>query len=300
MDKAKALATAKVMIAVAWADGTLTPDEINRVTKVLHDHFDRESLLDEDWRLLDAYFAGRVGPGERARLIHLALHAVVRNQADADWLWSHVSAVADAGGDDEGAAALTEIRQALERHQPTGFLGRLFGAAPKHAGFDREPLLGLLTVHEAHFIAHCEYAAEGLQPEGDRDSFGRRAAIAACLVGAALADRAISDVESATCVRLLAEHWDCPEDSGQRLIVALARRGLRLDRFASARFLRTELNQEQRQALLVDGFAVANAEDGTDRDEIERLRQLSTDLGLDHEAYIEAKLTVPKAYRQGL
>jgi hypothetical protein len=58
---------AKVIIAVAWADGEMTFEEVNCLKDLL---FHLHGLDARDWASLDIYIESPVGPDERERLLH--------------------------------------------------------------------------------------------------------------------------------------------------------------------------------------------------------------------------------------
>ena len=71
-------ALAKVMIAAAWADGSISNDEMNSLKDLL---FQLPDMTASDWAELEIYIDSPVGEAERTRLV-VELQDALQTPAD--------------------------------------------------------------------------------------------------------------------------------------------------------------------------------------------------------------------------
>ncbi len=129
---------------------------------------------------------------------------------------------------------------------------------------------------------------EKLDPERARHV----AAFAYILGRVAHADLDISEEESRSMERLVADHGGLPEDQAL-LVVEIAKSQNRLfggtENFLVTREFRDIADDQQKLALLECLFAVAAADDSISTAEEEQVRQVANELGLAHRDYIEVR-----------
>jgi hypothetical protein len=141
-NKPLAKALAKVIIAAAWADNHLAPDEINSLKHMLAElgqgtgRGDLE-LTANDWAELDIYLYSPVEEAERARLVQ-DLAMTLRGPADRKLALEALEHMlhADRVVTEEERQVAEEIRQALSRVDPGIFasIGRLVRGGAGHCG----------------------------------------------------------------------------------------------------------------------------------------------------------------------
>ncbi len=82
------MALAKVMIAAAWADGSVSHEELNSLKDLL---FQLPEMTASDWAELDIYIESPVGDAERARLV-ADLQSSLKTSQDKDLALTMVDA----------------------------------------------------------------------------------------------------------------------------------------------------------------------------------------------------------------
>jgi uncharacterized tellurite resistance protein B-like protein len=121
------------------------------------------------------------------------------------------------------------------------------------------------------------------------------AAFAMVLARAARADLEISEVEAQSMVEIIAEEGDLPTEQAALVSELAAHRIVRLgateDYLATREFKRLA-SPEERRRMLDCLFAVCAADDSVSLIEEEQVRQVATELGLEHADYIAARKKV--------
>ena len=293
MNKARALAVAKVMAAIAWADEQLQAHEMNHIKGLVHEHFSREQFTGRDWCQIDCYFLAPVGQRERQRLTaELIRH--LPTQSSINQAWEHLQQMAQEA-DEANNQALEEVHQAIT--QGRGWWWPSWLPRKPVAGPNRELLMDDYFNHELAFACVCSLWAQELPVPEDLGPLRRGAAVCGMLLRVASSDQHFSEQEAALVATLLEGDYGITDTHAQIMIEAAQRRGARIDLQKCTRHLRQACTRDQRYTLLTHCFAVANADHHTSAEEIAAIRSLSRDLGLDHEDFIAAKLTVPKEQR---
>lgn len=293
MNKQRALAMAKVMAAIAWADQQLDNDEINVIKDLVHAHFSREQFTSADWVELDCYFIAPVGSAERQRLIwDLLRHLLWQSQVNK--AWQHLSQLATHAGEAENEA-LIEVHTAIEHHRPWWFWQRWL-TRPPHPELQREGYLRDYHDHELAFAAMCTLWVQG-ETKPDLEALRRGGALTGIFMWVARSDGYLATAEEQTIHHLLQHKWSIPDYLIPPLLESGQRRGGRLDLYKCARHLRQHCAHGQRCVLLEQCFALANSHANTSAEEIASIRKLATDLGLEHQDFINAKLTIDQADR---
>ncbi|TVR14419.1 MAG: TerB family tellurite resistance protein [Planctomycetota bacterium] len=293
MNKARALALAKVMAAIAWADEQLQAHEMNHIKGLVHEHFSREQFTGKDWCQIDCYFLAPVGSQERQRLTaELIRH--LPTQRSINQAWEHLQQMADEAGEAHNQA-LHEVHEAIAQGRSWWWPSWFPRASVP--GPNREHLMDDYFNHELAFACVCTLWAKDLPVPEDVTPLRRGGAVCGVLLRVASSDQQFREAESTAVHTILAEAYQLESTHAQIIIEAAQRRGARIDLQKCTRHLRQACNRSQRQTLLSQCFAVANADDHTSAEEIAAIRSLTLDLGLDHEDFIAAKLTIPKQQR---
>ena len=119
------------------------------------------------------------------------------------------------------------------------------------------------------------------------------AALAYILSRVANADRVISHEETAAMEKIVRERGHLPPEQAV-LVVEIAKGQNRLfggtENFLVTRELREMIDEEQRHEILDCLFAVSAADDSISGVEEAQIRQIASELGIDHKQYVTARL----------
>lgn len=119
------------------------------------------------------------------------------------------------------------------------------------------------------------------------------AAFAYVLSRVAGADMHISEAETEKIVDIVKTHGHLPEEQAV-LVAEIAKSQHRLlggtENFLVTRELRKIASDEQRREILGCLFAVSAAEAGISPEEEAQMRQIASELGFDHQQYVQARL----------
>jgi uncharacterized tellurite resistance protein B-like protein len=123
----------------------------------------------------------------------------------------------------------------------------------------------------------------------------RLAAFSGMLARVARADLEVTPDEAAVMVERVAAFGDLDETDAALAVdaaVELSRRRGASSDYLATRELRQLVDEDQREGLLRCLFAVSAADDAVSLAEEEEIRQIATELGIEHEAYIRARAEV--------
>ena len=297
----------KLMISVAWVDGKLQNEELNALKELL---FLLPDISGEDWMQLEMYMASPIGEEERHQLLERVLVGV-RSSADKNLVIDTLQKLVAADGviDHEESAALTAIRQDLEE-QSTGLLAHLSGSirkALKNRGSHyrgqsaREDHLEDFIKNTIYFQLVLEMKSRNLTWQLPESQIRKICLAAGLMAYIAWVDNEVCSREQESMARGLRECWGLSEEEA-RVVTEISRtrimKGLDLVRLTTGFCEYTTL--DERKAFLRCLFSIANAANKTSYGEIEEIRNISKALGLPHQEFIDAKLTIPREDRGGL
>lgn len=300
------LALGKVLIAAAWADHDLAPEEVNSLKDLL---FHLRGLTAAQWAELDIYLHAPVGPHEREQLL-AELQRQIRTEDERELALHALQEMVEADGSipDEEAAALDQIRAAIESAD-TGLFG-IVGGLLKRAVDRRTKTASSFPDRESQlddFIHNRVYYSVRRRLDlGDapisRD-IGEERLRTLCLAGGLMAriaevDRQVKDEELAAMVRALRRTWDLDESAAAFVVdVAVAEASAELDNYRLSRTFFEQTSRQQRLQFVKALFQVAAADGQASHEEIETIRRIARTLKLTHRQFIDAKLTLPKEQR---
>lgn len=306
-DKQFVLDLAKLVIAVAWADGELTNEEINALKDLL---FVIPDLTGEEWHELELYMDSPVGPEERDRLLKAVLDGI-RTTEDrrlvVDQLTKLVEADGEVGADE--ARVLAQVKEDVEGTS-TGFLAHLKqaiqGAVRKRrtcsaAGPNREERLDDFIRNRVYFHLTTE-----LEKKGQRLNLAEAQVRKLCLAAGLMARLAWTDAvhqeqEKEAISRALVHEWRLSQDEARLLMeISLTNAVKGLDGIRLTRNFYERTDHDERRAFVRTLFNLANAAQKTSYEEINIIHGIAKGLKLTHQEFIEAKLTIPREDRGGL
>lgn len=290
-------ALAKMLLAIAWADGELHPEEETTIKEVMGL---LPSLSAQEWAMIELYFVAPVQAEERAELLQQVI-AYIRSAADQRIALDAIDAMLNADGlvqpGEEAVAHQFRATIAGLDVTPLGAMGRALGSFARsklrrEQGFEMwrtNPVLYALRTHGDDRVAGDVRAAEVAALAA-----GIMAQVAR--VGAAPLDRVRPVLAQA-----LQTDWQLPPTLAARMAdsaLALTRRAIDYHRISRELVPRT--TEQQRVALLDTLFAIANAVEQVAPDEIDEIRIIAERLQLTRQQFIAAKLKIPAAARGGL
>ncbi|MFH1300418.1 MAG: TerB family tellurite resistance protein [Planctomycetota bacterium] len=295
---------AKLMIAVAWADGTIDTSEINALKDVL---FSLPELDAREWAELEIYMDSPVDESERGILLEDVL-ASLRSTSEKNKVLQTIEALIAIDGNvsEEEKTVFNELKAAIESKQ-TGALG-LFsqltsGVLKKKREKEKEILLREEQLED--FIRNkVLYDFRRNYPELTRisDEQLKKLCSASVLLGrVAVIDDDFSRKERDTLVSLLISDWNLTEPEAVLLTEIVHRRvmeGVDYHYLTHSFFEQTTV--EERKQFIKCLFKMANASEKTSYEEIEEIRTIANCLKISHSDFIDAKLTISDVDRNGL
>lgn len=296
------MSLAKVIVAVAWADGEVSHEEINALKDLL---FRIPALKAHEWAELDIYIETPVGAEERARLIE-DLRRQVRSKQDRDLVFQTLDelTVADGAVTEAERAVIQEIKDNIGSKEfgLSGALSQIIGGAVNRraqAAPNREKYLD-------EFIKNKVYYGVRRRLEKDAASLGLaddrlwKLSLAGGLMGyVAHVDETITDSEFAMIVQELENIWDLSREEATLVAeVATDSTMTTVDYFRFTREFQKLCSYDELVAFLDVLFSVAAADGLATREEIEQIRLVARSLLITHEDFIQAKLKLP-ANRRG-
>jgi uncharacterized tellurite resistance protein B-like protein len=303
-DKELILKLARVMIAVAWADGQISNEEINSLKDLLF-HLRTSAFNDpmqfsgQEWARLDMYIETPVGDEERARLV-ADLQNSLRTDADKQVIVDALQGLSEADGDvsPEEREVVAQIQADIESVS-LGGLQSLFGGAMKR----RTAAVAGAPNREAYFddfIKNKVYYAVEQRLNVDHVELGlsdaelrKLSLVGGLMAKIAQLDRQVTDAEFADMATIFQDIWSVSREAATFVVeVAISAVDATYDTFRMMRELATDATENERRQVVEVLFATSAADGDMSIEEIEEIRIISRGLNLTHKDFIDAKLKV--------
>ncbi|TFG66318.1 MAG: hypothetical protein E4H32_00020 [Nitrospirales bacterium] len=306
-DKRFILELGKLLIATAWADGTLSTIEINGLKELL---FQLPDISGEEWMELELYMASPVGEAERQRLLGRVLGRMGSAEDKALALETLEKLMPPGASEsDQQTEVVQQLRDDLEKGSG-GFLDhlrrpfrRMLNLRGQHYSdeHDRESRLEDFIKNTIYFQVTMELRDRGITfdlPDIDIRKLCLAAGLMARVAGV---DHVVSSEETTVMSKVLQRHWTLTEDQAQLVAEISHHRIFRgLDSVRLVKRLKELTTRTERKEFLDCLFEVANAADQTSFEEIEEIRSLAQGMDLSHQDFLDAKLAIPREERRGL
>ncbi len=308
------LKLARVIIAVAWADGEISNDEINCLKDLLFSL--RKSSFDEvmqfnaqEWARLEMYIETPVSPEERQRLVvdlQNSLSSPEQKQVALQALQNMVEA--DGVVSDDEKDVLRNIQEAIESVEmgALGGLQRLLGGAMNRRveavanAPNREAYYEDFIKNKVYYSVSQQLAAEGRNLDISDGDLRRLSLVGGLMAKIAYEDRQVTDTEIAKMIEAIENNWGLSNEEANFLTqVAISSVDVTYDAFRMMRELVTVTTLEERRHIVEVLFAVAAADGDISFDETEEIRLIARSLELSHRDFIDAKLLVLGEERTG-
>ncbi|MBK7893883.1 MAG: TerB family tellurite resistance protein [Candidatus Promineifilaceae bacterium] len=311
-DRTLIFTLAKVIVAAAWADGQVSREEVNSLKDLLFQlpRAGKEGGLQmsgQEWQRLEMYIDQPIDAAERARLI-ADLQDALRSPRDRQLVRQALDEMVHIDGQitPEEEAIVAEVKQAIDAVNLNLFmqLGRMVGGAMarRTAVADApnrerqfEDFIKNKVFYAVSHRLHVEQSKLDM-PEADL----RKLSLAGGLMAkVAHVDQDVSEAEFAAMVQALQTHWEVDEKTAVFITeVAISEAAKKLDHHRTVRQFASRTTPEERRHFLDVLFAVAVADGLAAYDEIEEIRAIARTLNLTREAFIEAKLKLPREQRE--
>jgi len=301
-DEQLIMTLAKVLIAAAWSDGELTHEEVNSMKDLL---YGSPQLTAFQWARLEMYIETPVGEAERERLVE-DLRSAVQTPRDRNLAIRALEEMIMADGEitEDEQAVVAEIEAAIESADPG-----LFSRLVKGMTGRRAAALADAPNREDYFEDYVKnrvyYGLRRRMGEGETEfDLGEDTLRTLSLAGGVMAQIAranpqVTDPEIEVMVDALETHWHLTREQANFVAeVAVDETASHLDRYRLAREFADVCTYEERVGFLDVLFAVAAADGQAGYEEIEEIRHTANTLKLPHEAFIDAKLRIPRDQRE--
>ncbi len=291
-------ALAKVIIAAAWVDGSISIEEQNSLKDLL---FQVEGMTAKDWAQLEIYIDSPVGEDERNRLVD-DLRAQIHSQEDKDLVLGTLDKLVHADGvvSAEEETAMAEVAGAMD--SPTSGMLKPLGALLKKPinrrstsvdeSPNREKYLSDFIDNKIYYEVRRRLDLGDAELNLPDDEVRMLSLAGGMLARIADVDDSISSDEYEWIVNVLGEYWSLnPEAATFVAEIAITEVGRGMDFFRATRELVSLTTVEEREQFVTALFRIAAADGNASFDETEEIRTIAYGLKLSHKQFIDAKLT---------
>ena len=293
-DKTFILTLAKVAAAAAWADGELTPAEIDHLKDLIFRLSQNlpelaDPISGEDWARLEMYMESPVDEAERSRLV-AELQSVLTSAVDRETAVTTLQDLIQADGTvtDSEQGVIATIRQAIETSQPFR-LGSLIIQAVRHRHSpNRERNFDEYIKNEVFYaVSQRLNLPDSDIPEAD----WRKLSLAGGLMAhIANVDRHVGSAERQAVAQALQDHWPISADAASLVAEIAISKALRdMDYYRITREFFQCTTPEERGQFLHVLFAIAAADGRIDPEESESIRRIARSLQLRQSTFMQAK-----------
>jgi uncharacterized tellurite resistance protein B-like protein len=313
-DRDVLLKLARVIIAVAWADGEISNEEINALKDLLFSM--RQTGFDEvmqfnaqEWARMEMYIETPVDAAERERLVVDLQNALSSPQQKQTALLA-LQNIVDADGfiSESEREVVDEIRQAIESVQ-VGMLGglqQLVGGAMQRRTAavadapNREAYFDDFIKNKVFYSVSEKLRADGRELNIPEPDLRKLSLVGGLMAKIAQMDREVTEAEFNRMVEVITQNWHLGiEEATFVAEIAVSAVDVTYDTFRMMRELATSTSEAERRRVLVVLFAVGAADGDISFEETEEIRLIARGLDLTHKDFIDAKLEVLGERRPG-
>jgi uncharacterized tellurite resistance protein B-like protein len=298
------MALAKVMIAAAWADGSVSNDEMNSLKDLL---FQLSEMTASDWAELDIYIESPVGAAERARLI-ADLQSSLKTSQDKELALTMIDELVSADGEisTEEQASVEEIKSAI-RDANVGVLGSmgnfLGGSMSRRSKVvenapNRELYLDDYVKNKVYYSVSRRLELEETEIDIPEKELRRLSLAGGLMARVAYVDHEVQEGEFDSMVTAIQSNWNLSDVEAALVAeAAISTITKGLDYYRMSRQFFESTTEDERVHFMDALFAVADGDEGVSYEEIEEIRTIATVLKLHHKQFIDAKLKIPRERR---
>jgi uncharacterized tellurite resistance protein B-like protein len=289
---------AKVLAALAWADGSIANQELNQLKSLL---IGIPGMTAADWAEIDIYLDSPVDESERQRLVR-ELRDGIRSSQDKAYALSVIDALVNADGasPENERVAYSQVRSVIESAGTSVFggLGRLVGGNRTPQAGDpapnRELYIDDFMRNKIFYNVSRRLEMDTAELEIPEDKLRKLSLAGGLMALIAYVDRDLGDGEIEQMVEIMREHWQVNDFEANLVAeVAVSESTKGLDGYLLASQLFDITNEEEKLHFMDVLFAVADADGGVSYEETEEIRVVATIMKLTHQQFISAKLKIP-------
>ena len=303
---------AKVIIAAAWADGSVSHEEVNSLKDLLFQlpRAGKDGGLQmsgQEWARLEMYIDQPIDEAERARLI-ADLQNALRSPRDRQLVRQALDELVGIDGEitPEEQAIVDEVKQAVDDVNLNLFLqlGRMVGGAMARRTAvadapNRERYFEDFVKNKVFYAVSHRLHVEQSELKIPEAELRKLSLVGGLMAKVAHVDHDVSEAEFGAMVQALQTHWEVDETTAVFITeVAVSEAAKKLDHHRTVRQFATHITREERLHFLDVLFAIAAADGMATYDEIEEIRAIARTLYLTREAFIEAKLKISREKRE--
>ena len=298
------MALAKVMIAAAWADGSVSNEEMNSLKDLL---FQLPEMTAIDWAELDIYIESPVGDAERARLV-ADLQSSLKTSQDKELALTMIDELVSADGEisAEEQASVEEIKSAIRDANVgvLGSMGNFLGSSLNRRSKaientpNRELYLDDYVKNKVYYSVGRRLELQETDIDIPEKELRRLSLAGGLMARVAYVDREVQEGEFDSMVSAIQSNWNL-SDLEAALVAETAVSTITkgLDYYRMSRRFFKSTTEEERVHFMDALFAVADGDGRVSYEEIEEIRTIATVLKLTHKQFIDAKLKIPRERR---
>ena len=298
------MALAKVLIAAAWADGSIDNDEINSLKDLL---FQLPEMTASDWAELDIYIETPVGEAERDRLA-ADLQESLASSEEKSMALTMIDELVSADGEvsDEELAAAEEIKSSIREANVGVFggMGKFLGNSMNRRSQaidnapNRELYLDDYVKNKVFYDVSRRLELEDTDIDIPERELRRLSLAGGLMARVAYVDHEVQEGEFEAMVGAIQNNWSL-SDIEAALVAESAVSAITkgLDYYRMSRRFFESTTEDERVHFMDALFAVADGDVGVSYEEIEEIRTIATVLKLHHKQFIDAKLKIPRDRR---
>ncbi|HSG17310.1 MAG TPA: TerB family tellurite resistance protein [Anaerolineae bacterium] len=303
-DRDLILKLARVIIAVAWADGQISNEEINSLKDLLFRL--RTSTFDDsmqfsarEWARLDMYIETPIGDAERARLV-ADLQNALRSPADKQIVNDALQDMIDADGEvsQEESELVTQIQADIDSVGVGGFQRLLGGAMKRRSDAvanapNREAYFDDFIKNKVYYAVEQRLHIDPTELGLSDDELRKLSLVGGLMAKIAQLDHQLTDAEFDDMESIFRDIWSVSHEAAAFVVeVAVSAVDATYDTFRMMRELATGATEDERRQVVEVLFAISAADGDMSIEETEEIRVIARGLNLTHKDFIDAKLKV--------
>ena len=305
------LALAKVIISIAWADGNISPDEINCLKDLIfqfsHSSERKMGFSMHEWAMLEMYIEAPVDAVERSRLLE-DLWSIRWTSTDKVLALSALENMIRADGvvTEEEQVVIAEIKAAIKgkNRLMSGQLGHLIRGpiqrrlqAVNNAP-NRDEYFEDYIKNKVYYRASRRLKLGAVKLDIPDTNLRKLSLAGGLMAQVAHVDLVVTDDEFNVMVNALERNWSINRDASTLVAeVAVSEISTGLDFYRLTRSFLQCTTEAERLHFLDILFAVADADGYVSFDETEEIRRIAKGLFLTHKQFIHSKLRIPQERR---
>jgi uncharacterized tellurite resistance protein B-like protein len=287
----------KVIIAVAWADGQVTREEVNSLKTLL---LRLPKVSAREWARLEMYIETPVDEAERNRLVE-ELRQSISSQSDKELVRTALQDMVHA--DDVVTAdeqqVMAEISAAIDSVE-VGAMGGLFQLVKDMVGRqsqatadapNREQYFEDFVKNKVYYSVQRRLELNEGELKLSDDKLRKLSLAGGIMARVARVDEEVTETEFNQIVEVLQAEWKIPREEATFVAeVAVSDTAAEMDRFYLIDGFMKVCSSAELIEFLDVLFAVAAADAEISYDETEEIRSIATAFNLPHKYFIKAKL----------